>query len=128
MNVQDMLKIYVPYSGLDWMNYDIIDNKLSFHHIIKKCDGGKKKIENGAILQSETSHPYLHLIEYIDINYYKELNKIFKIINNQRCEPTIEQRILIEEILKDFEDRYKWKKSQKGDLLIKTKYRKRSVI
>ena len=33
-----------------------------------------------------------------------------------------------QEILKDFEDRYKWKKSQKGDLLIKTKYRKRSVI
>ena len=59
---KEMLKIYVPISGLDWMNYRIIrDIDLSFHHIVKKSDGGKEITGNGALLIAP-SHNYLHAI------------------------------------------------------------------
>ena len=117
-----MLNIYVPYSGLDWMNYRLVKEDLSFHHIKKRVDGGKKIIENGAILQSKNSHPYLHLIEYIDIQTYIALNEVFKIINMQGSEPTIMQRDVIESILQLFEKEHKWDKNRNGEILIKRKY------
>ena len=123
--MRDMLKIYVPVSGLDWMNYKLVREDLSFHHIIKKCDKGKKEIKNGAILQSSNSHPYLHLIEYIDIEVYVKLNEMFKIINKQREEPNIAQRNEIEDILLEFEKEHRWEKNSKGELLIQKKYLKR---
>lgn len=120
-----MLKIYVPYSNLDWMNYKLVKENISFHHIKKKVDGGKKVIENGAILQNNTSHPYLHLIEIIDINTYLELNNIFKDINSQKHEPTLMQRGIVEDILLTFEEKHRWDKDRDGNLLIKRKYLKR---
>lgn len=123
--MRDMLKIYVPVSGLDWMNYKLVRDDLSFHHIIKKCDKGKKEIKNGAILQSSNSHPYLHLIEYIDIEVYVKLNEMFKVINKQREEPSEMQRYAIEDILLAFEKEHRWEKNSKGELLIQKKYLKR---
>lgn len=120
-----MLKIYVPYSGLDWMNYRLVKEDISFHHIKKKVDGGKKSIENGAILQGNTSHPYLHLIENIDIDTYLELNEIFKDINMQKHEPTLMQRGIVEDILLTFEKEHRWDKDRDGNLLIRSKYLKR---
>ena len=75
---------------------------------LKKCNGGKKTIENGAILMP-IAHQYLHLIECLDIETYIALNNLFKIVNNQGYEPTREQRELIEYLLKEFE-----KNSQMG--------------
>lgn len=126
MKVQDMLKIYVPYSGLDWMNYEIIPNKLTIHHIIKKCDGGKRTINNLAILM-EVSHQYLHLIEYVDIDTYKTINKVLKEINTQKHEPYDYQRQNIEELLQDFEYENRWTKDREGKLIIKAKYKKRNI-
>ena len=120
-----MLKIYVPYSGLDWMNYRIVREDISYHHIKKKVDGGKKTIENGAILQKNTSHPYLHLIETIDIDTYLQLNEIFKDINMQKHEPTLMQRGIVEDILLTFEKEHRWDKDRDGMLLIRSKYLKR---
>jgi hypothetical protein len=120
-----MLKIYVPESGLDWMNYKIVRENVAFHHIVKKAEGGKKGIENGAILQANTSHPYLHLIEYVDIDTYIELNSIFKIVNMQGKEPTLMQRGVIEDLLLRFEEEHRWDKGRDGELLIKRKYLKR---
>ena len=120
-----MLKIYKPLSGLDWMNYRIVRENVAFHHIVKKAEGGKRKIDNGAILQSNTSHPYLHLIEYVDIDTYIELNEMFKEINMQGKEPTLMQRGVIEDILLSFEEIHRWDKSRDGGLLIKRKYLKR---
>ena len=120
-----MLKIYVPYSGLDWMNYRLVKEDISFHHIKKKVEGGKKSIENGAILQGNTSHPYLHLIENIDIDTYLELNEIFKDINMQKHEPTLMQRGIVEDILLTFEKEHRWDKDRDGNLLIRSKYLKR---
>lgn len=126
MKVQDILKIYVPYSGLDWMNYEITPDKLTIHHIIKKCDGGKRTTNNLAILM-EVSHQYLHLIEHVDIDTYKTINKILKEINTQKHEPYDYQRQNIEELLQDFEYENRWTKDREGKLIIKAKYKKRNI-
>lgn len=122
--VQDMLKIYKPYSNLDWMNYKLIKKDVTFHHIYKKCDGGRLEISNGGLLMPN-SHVYLHLIEFLDLNTYLALNEIFKDINSQGYEPEYEQRLIIESLLSDFESVHRWDKGNKGKLLIKRKYLER---
>ena len=122
--VKKMLKIYIPYSNLDWLNYKLVKESLTAHHIIKRCDGGKLEWNNIAIL-NDVSHQYLHLIECLDINTYDELNKMFKFINQQREEPTEEQRQIIEYLLCDFEKEHRWDKGSNGKLLLQYKYLKR---
>ena len=73
-------------------------------------------------------HQYIHLIEYKDIETYIAINKIFSYINQQRYEPTKEQREIIEFLLESFEDKHRWDKGSKGKLLIKHKYLKREKI
>ncbi len=119
-----MLKIYKPYSNLDWLNYKLVKKDLTFHHIVKRCDGGKQEISNGALLMP-IGHQYLHLIEYKDIDTYIAINKIFEYINQQRAEPTEDQRQIIEYLLQQFESEHKWDKGSKGKLLIKRKYLQR---
>ena len=94
---------------------------MTFHHIEKRTNGGVLTIGNGALLLP-TPHQYLHLIECKDIDTYIALNKIFKYINNQKCEPTKEQREIIEYLLSEFEKVHRWDKGSKGKLLIKHKY------
>lgn len=120
----EMLKIYKPYSNLDWLNYRLVREQATFHHIEKREDGGKQIITNGAILMP-IPHQYLHIIEYKDIKTYTTLNKMFKIINNQRYEPTRDQREIMECLLQDFEYHHSDDRNAKGKLLIKDKYRKR---
>lgn len=124
---KQMLQIYKPLSNLDWMNYKIIKKDITFHHIEKRSDGGKRTIENGALLMP-IAHQYLHLIECKDNDTYITLNKIFKMINMQEKEPTEEQRKLIEYLLREFEKTNKWSKGAKGKLLIQRKYLKRDFI
>ena len=122
---RNMLKIYKPLSELDWMNYRIVkESELTYHHIIKKCDGGKNIISNGAILLP-IAHQYLHLIESVDINRYERLNKIFKDINNSSKEPTRDMRILIEYLLSEFEYRNIDKVMNNGKRLIKCEFKDR---
>lgn len=123
---REMLKIYKPYSSMDWMNYKLVRNDMTAHHILKKEHGGKLEISNIAPLRS-ISHQYLHLIEYKDINTYITINKIFKYVNQQGYEPTQEQREIIEYLLKEFENEHKFDKSSKGKLLIKQEYLKRCL-
>ena len=126
-DVVAMLEIYKPYSGLDWMNYKIVRKDMSFHHIVKKSNGGRRDMSNGALLMGNSAHPYLHLIECKDIETYNAINKIFKYINQQGYEPTMEQREIIEYLLKEFESVHKWDKGSKGKLLIKRKYLEREL-
>lgn len=121
---KEMLKIYKPLSGLDWMNYKLVKKDVTFHHIIKRVDGGKRVIENGALL-IPVAHQYLHLIEFKDIETYNAINKIFKFINQQQSEPTTEQREIIEYLLREFEKTHKNDKGSKGKPLIKYKYLER---
>lgn len=119
-----MIKIYKPVD-LDWLNYRVTpSNPLTFHHIIKKEHSGKEIVENGALI-TEIGHQYLHLIECKNIDTYILLNKIFKMVNEQKSCPTDEQRELIEYILREFELVHKNDKNSKGESLIKYKYLKR---
>lgn len=124
---REMLKIYKPYSNMDWLNYKLVKEDMTAHHIVKKSDGGLLKIENIAPLRS-ISHNYLHLIEYKDIETYIAINKIFKYVNQQRYEPTLEQREIIEYFLEQFEKEHKRDKNAKGELLIKQKYLDRCKV
>jgi hypothetical protein len=121
---KEMLKIYKPISGLDWLNYKIIKKDMTAHHILKKSDGGKLEIGNIAPLMN-VSHQYLHLIECKDIETYITINKVFKMVNQQGYEPNREQRELIEYLLKEFERVHKWDKGAKNRLLIRKKYLER---
>lgn len=123
----EMLKIYKPYSNMDWLNYKIIRSDMTAHHIVKKEHGGLLKIDNLAPLRS-VSHSYLHIIEFKDIETYNAINKMFKYINQQRYEPTLEQREIIEYFLRQFETEHIRDKNSKGDLLIKHKYLDRCKI
>lgn len=125
---KEMLKIYKPYSHLDWMNYKIVrKEEMTFHHIDKKESGGKLEIDNGALL-IPVAHQYLHLIECKDIETYVSLNKIFRYVNKQGYEPTKEQREIIEYLLEEFEKVHRWDKGSKGKLLIQRKYLERGRI
>lgn len=120
----EMLKIYKPISGLDWLNYKLVKDKVTYHHITKREDGGKKAIENGALLMP-IAHQYLHLIESKDIETYIGINKIFEYINKQQYEPTQEQRKILEYMLRHFEYQHRFDKGSKGKILIKHKYLER---
>lgn len=120
----EMLKIYKPISGLDWLNYKLVKDKVTYHHIIKRESNGKRTIENGALLMP-VAHQYLHLIENKDIDTYIGINKIFEYINQQQYEPTQEQREILEYMLKQFEFQHRFDKGSKGKILIKHKYLER---
>lgn len=120
----EMLKIYKPISGLDWLNYKLIKNKVTYHHIIKRESNGKRTIENGALLMP-IAHQYLHLIENKDVETYIGINKIFEYINQQQYEPTQEQREILEYMLRQFEYQHRFDKGSKGKILIKHKYLER---
>ena len=124
---KEMLHIYQPISNLDWLNYKIVRNKdLTFHHIIKRENGGKLELSNGALL-IPVAHQYLHLIEYKDIETYNAINKIFRYVNDQEYEPTREQREIVEYLLREFEKVHKNDKNSKGKSLIQYKYKKRCL-
>ena len=128
MDAKEMIKYYYPYSGLDWLNYQIQDmekfSDITYHHIIAKRLHSKKDMKNGALLVN-VSHQYLHLIEKIEIATFEDLNKILKDINTQKREPYQWQREDIEGIFQGFEDRHRWDKNKEGEVLIKKKYLKR---
>lgn len=125
---REMLKIYKPISNLDWMNYKIVKKEdITAHHITKKEHGGKLEISNIALLLPH-SHQYLHLIEHKDIEIYITLNKVFRMINNQKEEPNKEQREFIEYLLQEFEKIHKWDKGSKGKLMIRKKYLERGTF
>lgn len=95
-----MINIYKTYE-YDWMNF-LINNDLTYHHIKKEEDGGLYTIENGALL-TDRAHAYLHRIERVDYEIYKEINKVFKQINIQRDEPNDSQKLKIQLLLLKYE-------------------------
>ena len=116
---KEMIKIY----NLDkwcFMGYKL-DKTATFHHIVKKEHGGKEEIDNGAVL-NPFAHQYLHIIEYKDIGTYEPINRILKVINEQRDRPTKEQLEIISYLLRMFEEDHSNDKSSKGKRLIRHQY------
>ena len=108
---------------MDWLGYDNYE-RYSYHHIVKKCDGGNKLplLTNGAILHIN-SHSYLHTIENYDLDRYIFLNTILKAINEQKTMPSIEQLKQIKLVLLAFQNEYESKLSSRDKPIIKKEYR-----
>ena len=120
--LKTLINIY-NMNGIDWMGYQL-DERYSYHHLVKRCHGGERTINNGAVLYL-SSHSYLHTIEYYDLQKYIFINNILKDINNQKTMPTVDQLKLIDYILKQFENEHDDEVSTRGKVLIKDEYRKR---
>lgn len=119
--LQVMLKLW-NMNTMDWLGYDN-QEIFTYHHIVKKCNGGNKLplMTNGAILH-QSSHSYLHTIEYYDLDKYIFLNGILKAINEQKSMPSIEQLKQVKLVLKEFQNEYEGKLSHKNKLIIKKEY------
>lgn len=121
--MSDILKVMIKIwdmNTMDWMGYDNLE-RYSFHHLVKKCDGGEKIISNGAVLH-QSSHSYLHTIEYYDLDKYIFLNNILKKVNEQKMITTKEQLEQIRYVLKEFQNEYEGKKSSREKDIIKKEY------
>lgn len=118
--------------GYDFMGYDIINkNNLSFHHLIiphRDCRAlglGEGYLEwNGAILNQNTSHNYLHLIEAKDYDMFLAITSEL-IDENVKGHLDIDNLRRIHDILKCFEREHSNDRSKKGKVLIKQEYMRR---
>lgn len=115
--------------GYDFMGYSLQKNDIyTFHHlIVPKREGGLITRENGSILCGNSSHPYLHLIEYID-------EEIFYRITSEMIDQNIKGRLDIENLrrirglLEYFEKEHSTDRGKKGKLLIKEEYYRRAKL
>lgn len=96
-----MLEIYKPLElGVDWLNYKIVrPRELTFHHIKEKRNGGKRTLENGAIL-IRASHNYLHYLDRYYHEHYQDLNDLFLWLNRTQEPPDEDYYEEVEHILK----------------------------
>lgn len=104
-NIKNLMinKYKVNEYGLDFMGYRVTNpNDLSFHHlIIKKKDGGKEIIKNGALLLKE-SHRYLHYIEKKDKETFDKVTNEL-ILENKKGIINLENLVNIDKFLYEFE-------------------------
>jgi len=107
---------------IDFMGYVVSkENPYTYHHIKKRCQGGKEESKNGAIL-TKVAHEYLHIIESRDLELYNYINNVLKQINEQYHEPLLRQILAIRYMLELFEEKYKEERTSKGKILIKNEY------
>ena len=106
----------------DFMGYRFTHNTASFHHlIIPKRLNGPETIQNGAILNSKTSHPYLHIIESVD-------QDMFYFITSEMIDMNIKGYLdldnlrRIDDVLRQFESEHKQDRTKKGHKLVKDIY------
>lgn len=89
-----LVQIFKP-NGFDWMNFALSkNNPYTYHHIIKKCDGGEKSVDNGAIL-TKKAHTFLNKLEKVCPDAYNDLQEVFRKINGSKTPPNDE---IIDEI------------------------------
>lgn len=127
--MREATKILVDYygidDGMDWMNFPIHNpHDLQFHHIVKKADGGKMTINNGAILTPD-AHKFLHTIERYDIEIYNAIKKMFKLYVIQKASPTLEQRGMMQDILNLAYLRFENAYTKKGKPILKEHFKNR---
>ena len=85
--LEKLIEQYGMYS-VDWMGFKLSkNNPLTYHHIKKNSEKGKKTIENGAPL-TRAAHRFLNDLEILNPDLYEEWNKLFKDINNSEAPPT----------------------------------------
>ena len=112
--------------GYDFMGFHLNKNDMAtFHHlIIPNREGGPYARWNGAILNGETSHPYLHLIESIDYDKFCYITSEMIDMNIKGyLDPENLQHL--NDILCQFEEEHGDKRGKSGKHLIKEEYKKR---
>lgn len=81
--------------GVDWMGFTLSKkNPLTYHHIQKESDKGKRTIENGAPL-TRRAHMFLNCLERTKPELYDEWNDLFKEINKSEAPLTEEHKAKI---------------------------------
>ena len=110
---------------IDFMGYTFTRDNASYHHlIIPRRLGGPETVQNGAILNGKTSHPYLHIIERKDLD-------IFNLITSEMIDENIKGRLdpdnlrRINDLLNCFEREHSGDSTKKGKALIKEEYTRR---
>lgn len=124
---QLMINIY-NLKKIDFMGYAFTKNNASYHHlIIPRRLGGSETIDNGAVLNGKTSHPYLHRIESVDIDMFNHITSEMIDINIKGYLDIYNLR-KIDDILTQFEREHSSDTTKKGKLLIKEEYTRRPKI
>ena len=130
---REMIKEYrLMKLGYDFMGYEIKNKQdLSFHHLIvlrRNCKDlglGEGYLKwNGSILNQNTSHDYLHLIEAKDLDMFMAITSEMIDQNIKGC-LDIENLRRIRDILECFEREHSSDRGKKGRLLIKDDYVRR---
>lgn len=124
-NITNTLIKEYNLKNIDFMGYEFKRTNASYHHLlVPKRNGGLETIENGAVLNGRTSHPYLHIIECFD-------NDRFEAITNEMIIEKMLGRLdkqslqKIDDILKGFEREYNGTRTSKGKILIKDEFTRR---
>lgn len=116
-----MIEMY-NLKNIDFMGYTFNKNNASYHHlIIPRRLGGAESIENGAVLNGKTSHPYLHIVEGIDRDMFEYIT--LKMIEEKYI-GGIDKRCIedIDKALDSFEREHSGKRTSKGKVLIKPEF------
>lgn len=127
---REMIKIYnIKKLRYDFMGYTFRKiEDLSFHHLIvphKDCKklglGEGYLITNGAILNQETSHDYLHAIERVDREIFLRITQCM-IEENRNGKIDIENLKKIRELLLYFEKEHEFDLNKKDKKIIRKSY------
>ena len=104
------------------MGYRFSETNASFHHlIIPRRLGGEESIENGAVLNNESSHPYLHIVEGRDYDMFLAITEE---IQKEKEKGYIDKDNIkrIDDILNCFEREHSSDLTRRGKVLIKEEY------
>lgn len=127
---RDMMKDYnIHKLGYDFMGYTFDRREdLSFHHLVvpkrdcKAAGLGEGYLRwNGAILNQNTSHDYLHIIERMDRDTFLRITAEM-VEENLKGKLDIDNLKRIRELLLYFEDKYEKEMNSKGQLILKRKF------
>lgn len=109
----------------DFMGYSVNKDTANYHHlIIPRRNGGVKLICNGAILNKDTSHPYLHIIESKDYDMFFQITRLM-MEENKLGRIDMNCLIKINDVLNCFEREHAGETNFLQEELIKEEYTKR---
>lgn len=109
----------------DFMGYEVCKASANFHHlIIPHRNNGVKNIANGAVLNKDVSHPYLHVIEFKDYDIFYDITREM-MKENRMGKLDIECMRRIHQMLDTFEREHSGDTNFFGEQIIREEYVKR---
>ena len=112
-------------TDMDFMGYYVDKDTANYHHlIIPRRNGGVKTVSNGAILNKDTSHPYLHIVEVRDYEIFYDITREM-IKENLSGKIELENVKRIDDMLRNFEKEHCGDLNFNGEEVIKEEYTKR---